>query len=198
MGVPGHLEALIRELSRLPGIGPKSASRIAFHILKIPFESVQNLTRAILELRRNVRTCGVCGGIAEADVCSICGDPGRDRGLLCVVEEGRDVLTIEKTGAFKGIYHVLGGVISPLDGVGPEDLRVKDLVDRCAGGGVRELILATNPTVEGDATSLYIARLVKPLGVRVMRIAHGLPVGADLEFADSMTIAKSIAGRVEM
>ena len=198
MGVPGHLEALIRELSRLPGIGPKSASRIAFHILKIPLESVQNLTRAILELRRNVRTCGVCGGIAEADVCSICGDPARDRGLLCVVEEGRDVLTIEKTGAFKGIYHVLGGVISPLDGVGPEDLRVKDLVDRCAGGGVRELILATNPTVEGDATSLYIARLVKPLGVRVMRIAHGLPVGADLEFADSITIAKSIAGRVEM
>lgn len=198
MGIPGHLEAVIRELSRLPGIGPKSASRIAFHLLKIPLEGVQNLAKAILDLKQNVRSCSLCGGIAETEICSICADATRDRGLLCVVEEGRDMLTIEKTGAFRGLYHVLGGVISPLDGVGPEDLRVRELLDRCSGGEVRELILATNPTVEGDATSLYIAKLVKPLGVRVMRIAHGLPVGADLEFADSMTIAKSIAGRVEM
>jgi len=196
--IPRHLEAAVRELSRLPGIGPKSASRLAFHVLKMSPGDVKNLTGAINSLRENVRSCLICGGIADDERCEICADPSRDRRVLCVVEGARDVITIEKTNEFNGLYHVLQGVISPLDGIGPEDLAIRSLVDRCAGGEVREIIIATNPTVEGDATGLYIARLIKPLGIRVMRIAHGLPVGSDLEFADSVTIAKSLAGRVEL
>lgn len=188
----------MRQLSRLPGIGPKSASRIAFHILKMPLESVQSLARGLVELRSSISACSVCGSISEGDLCAVCGDSGRDRSTICVVEDGKDVLTIERTGEYKGLYHVLGGLISPLDGIGPEDLNIGKLLDRLNGGAVREVILATNPTVEGDATSLYLARLVKPRNVRVMRIAHGLPVGGDLEYADAMTIAKSLAGRTEL
>ncbi len=198
MNLPGTLEALIRELSRLPGIGPKSASRLAFHLIKAAPEDAAALARAIVECKSAITACTACGAIAEGGLCPACSDATRDQTVLCVVENPRDVLNIERTGEFRGLYHVLGGVISPLDGIGPDELSVRGLVDRCTRGAVRELIVATNPTVEGDATGLYLARLLKPLGMRVMRIAHGLPVGADLEYADSMTIARSIAGRVEM
>jgi recombination protein RecR len=189
---------LTREFSRLPGIGPKSASRLAFHILKMPPEDVESLSRAILVLKRNISTCTICGGISDGDVCSICSDSERDRGLLCVVEEQSDVLSIEKSGEFRGLYHVLGGVISPLDGIGPEELNIKSLIERAREGKVREVIIATNPTVEGDATSLYLSKELRPLGITVMRIAHGLPIGADIEFADSATIAQSLRDRIKI
>jgi recombination protein RecR len=193
-----YLEMLTREFSRLPGIGPKSASRLAFHILKMPPEDVESLSRAILVLKRNISTCTICGGISDGDVCSICSDSERDRGLLCVVEEQSDVLSIEKSGEFRGLYHVLGGVISPLDGIGPEELNIKSLIERAREGKVREVIIATNPTVEGDATSLYLSKELRPLGITVMRIAHGLPIGADIEFADSATIAQSLRDRIKI
>jgi recombination protein RecR len=193
-----YLEMLTREFSRLPGIGPKSASRLAFHILKMPLEDVESLSRAILVLKKNISTCTICGGISDGDVCSICSDSERDRNLLCVVEEQRDVLSIEKSGEFRGLYHVLGGVISPLDGIGPEELNIKSLIGRAREGEVREVIIATNPTVEGDATSLYLSQELRPLGITVMRIAHGLPIGADIEFADSATIAQSLRDRIKI
>jgi recombination protein RecR len=193
-----YLEMLTREFSRLPGIGPKSASRLAFHILKMPPEDVESLSRAILVLKRNISTCTICGGISDGDVCSICSDSERDRGLLCIVEEQSDVLSIEKSGEFRGLYHVLGGVISPLDGIGPEELNIKSLIERAREGKVREVIIATNPTVEGDATSLYLSQELRPLGITVMRIAHGLPIGADIEFADSATIAQSLRDRIKI
>jgi recombination protein RecR len=193
-----YLELLIREFSRLPGIGPKSASRIAFHLLKMPHEQVESLSRAIIMLKKNIRSCTVCGGISDGEVCSLCSDPEREKEVICVVEEQGDVLSIEKTGAFRGLYHVLGGLISPLDGIGPEDLNIRSLVDRCKDDIVKEVIIATNPTVEGDATSLYLSRELKPCGVTLMRIAHGLPVGADIEFADSATIAQSLRDRVKI
>jgi recombination protein RecR len=193
-----YLEMLIREFSRLPGIGPKSASRLAFHILKMPPEDVESLSRAIVVLKQNISTCTICGGISDGDICSICSDSERDRGLLCVVQEQSDVLSIEKSGEFTGLYHVLGGVISPLDGIGPEELNIKSLIERCRDDIVKEIIIATNPTVEGDATSLYLSRELKPLGVTVMRIAHGLPIGADIEFADSATIAQSLRDRIKI
>ena len=198
MNLPATLEALIRELSRLPGIGPKSASRLAFYLVKASPEDAAALARAIVECKSAITACTSCGAIAEGGLCPVCADATRDRSVMCVVENPRDVLTIERTGEFRGLYHVLGGVISPLDGIGPEELSISALVERCTREEVRELIIATNPTVEGDATGLYLARLLKPLGIRVMRIAHGLPVGADLEYADSMTVARSIAGRVEL
>lgn len=193
-----YLEMLIREFSRLPGIGPKSASRLAFHILKMPPEDVESLSRAIVVLKQNISTCRICGGISDGDTCSICSDTERDQGLLCVVQEQSDVLSIEKSGEFMGLYHVLGGVISPLDGIGPDELNIKSLVERCRDGIVKEIIIATNPTVEGDATSLYLSRELKPLGITVMRIAHGLPIGADIEFADSATIAQSLRDRIKI
>jgi recombination protein RecR len=191
-----YLDALIKEFMRLPGIGARSASRLAFHLLKMRGEEVESMTRAMLELKKNIVTCRVCGGISDGEVCSICSDPGRDGHLLCVVESARDVLTLEGTGGFRGYYHVLMGVISPLDGIGPEELNIPCLVGRCAG--LDEVILALSPTIEGDATALYLARLLEPAGVTVSRIAHGLPVGSDLEFADSATIIKSLEGRVRM
>ncbi len=193
-----YLEALIKKFSKLPGIGPKSASRIAFHILGMHREDVEGLARAMIELKRNTFTCTLCGGLSDGDVCAICQDPARDRGLICVVEDAKDVITIDGTGEFKGLFHVLHGLISPLDGVGPDELNIKTLLDKCRGGAVREVILALNPSVEGDATSLYTARLINPFGVTVTRIAHGLPVGADLEFADTATIIKSLEGRVKI
>jgi recombination protein RecR len=193
-----YLETLIKKFSKLPGIGPKSASRIAFHILGMQREDVEGLAGAIVELKRNTFTCTVCGGISDGEVCSICQDAARDRGLLCVVEDAKDVLTIEGTGEYRGVYHVINGLISPLDGVGPDDLKIGTLVEKCQGGSVREVLLALNPSVEGDATSLFIARLINPFNVTVTRIAHGLPVGADLEFADTATIIKSIEGRVKI
>ena len=193
-----YLDSLIREFSRLPGIGSKSATRLAFHILKMPADQVEHLSRAIVELKKNIRSCSICGGISDEEICRVCSSPDRDSTILCVVEEPEDMISIERTGVFRGFYHVLGGVISPLDGIGPEELRMNELVDRCSSGRVKEVILATNPTVEGDATSLYVARLLKTMDIRVMRIAHGLPVGSDLEFADGPTLAKSLAGRVEI
>jgi recombination protein RecR len=198
MNLPSkYLENCIHELSKLPGIGSKSASRIAFFLLKTPKANVDALVGAINQLKDNIRYCEKCGGISDETVCSVCSDYERDQTTLCVVEEPEDMLSIEKSGAFNGLYHVLGGVISPLDGVGPEELSINKLVERCKGG-IKEVIIATNPTIEGDATALYIASLLKPLHIKVMRIAHGLPVGSDLEFVDAPTLAKSITGRREI
>lgn len=190
-----YLDALVRRFSRLPGIGPRSASRIAFHILEMDDAEAEALARSILELRGHISRCTVCGGISDGPLCSVCNDSSRDRSVICVVQHPRDMLTIEGMGQFRGTYHVLGGLISPLDGVGPEDLSIAALELRCRQD-VMEIILALNPTVEGDATSLYLARMFQDQGIRVSRIARGLPVGSDLEFADAATIAKSIEGRV--
>jgi recombination protein RecR len=198
MNLPSkYLENCIHELSKLPGIGSKSASRIAFFLLKTPKTNVDALIGAINQLKDNIRYCEECGGISDEALCSVCSDDKRDKATLCVVEEPEDMLSIEKSGAFNGLYHVLGGVISPLDGIGPEELSINKLVERCKSG-IKEVIIATNPTIEGDATALYIASLLKPLNIKVMRIAHGLPVGSDLEFVDAPTLAKSITGRREM
>jgi len=193
-----YIEKVTRELSRLPGIGGKSASRIAFYMLAMDRPSVERLVNAIIELKDNITTCSVCGGISDSDVCAICSDPGRDKSLLCVVEGARDIFTIEASGEFRGYYHVLGGLIAPLDGIGPDDLNIPPLIKRCGSTHPDEVILALNPTIEGDATTLYLAGLLSPIGLKVTRIAHGLPVGSDLEFADSATVAKSIEGRVRI
>ena len=192
------LEILIKKLSKLPGIGPKSALRIAFHILSMSREEVDAFARAMIDLKENTFTCGRCGGISDGEVCSICLDEKRDHGLLCIVEDAKDVLTIEGAGEYKGLYHVTAGLISPLDGIGPDDLNLRPLLEKCRNNGLAEVILALNPSVEGDATALYIARLITPLGMTVTRIAHGLPVGADIEFADNATIIKSFEGRLKI
>ncbi len=197
-GSSKYLEALIKEFSRLPGIGPKSASRLAFHVLKMQAGDVEKLAGAIIELKKNIRSCAVCGGISDGETCGICADSSRDRSVICVVEEQKDALTIEHTGGYHGLYHVLGGVISPLDGIGPDDLNIGKLVSRCGEGSVREVIIATNPTIEGDATALYLARALGGLPVSVMRIAHGLPVGANLDFADTATLIRSLEARTKM
>ncbi len=199
MGGPSkYLESLIREFVKLPGIGPKSASRLAFHLLKQPYESAESLVQAIIDLKKNIVTCTMCGGISDAPVCSICSDPSRDAGLMCVVEGAKDVLTIESLAEYRGLYHVLNGLISPLDGIGPDELTISSFLEKCKSSRLREIILALNPTIEGDATSLYIARLIAPLEIKVTRIAHGLPVGSDLEFIDGATIMKSFEGRVRL
>jgi recombination protein RecR len=193
-----YLDALTKELSRLPGIGPKSASRLAFHVLSMEDADVEKLTRALFDVKSHIFRCGICGGISEGEICPICGDDMRESDIICIVRDPKDVLTIEATGGFHGKYHVLHGLISPLDGIGPDDLNIGSLVGRCRDGGIMEIILALNPTVEGDATSLYIARLLSPSGILVTRIAHGLPVGSDLEFSDSATIARSIECRIRL
>ena len=195
---PGPLGALIERLVRLPGIGPKSAQRLAFHLLKVPREEAAALAEAVLELKDKVRACGQCFNISEEDRCSICQDARRDAGLLCVVEEVNDLLAIEKTREFRGLYHVLGGSLSPLDGRGPEQIRARELLQRLEGGGVREVILATNPNVEGEATALYLLRLLKAHPVKVTRIARGLPMGGDLEYADEATLSRALEGRREI
>lgn len=193
-----YLEALVREFGKLPGIGRKSASRLAFHVLKMKDEQVRGLAAALLNLKEHIVTCNVCGGISDKETCAICADTGRDRHLLCVVENAKDVLTIEAAEGFRGYYHVLNGLISPLDGIGPEDLNIESLEKRCADGQIKEVILALNPTIEGDATAVYLAEQLRTIAPVVSRIARGLPVGADIEFADSATIAKSIEGRVRL
>lgn len=189
---------LIDELSKLPGIGPKTAQRLAFHLLNAPPGVALGLARALTEARTAVRYCSVCGNFTDDDPCFICRDERRRQDVICVVERPRDVVAMEKSRAFNGLYHVLHGAISPMDNIGPEQLRIKELLERLGGGAVLEIILATNPNVEGDATALYLAGLLKSLNLKVTRIAHGLPVGADLEYADQITLSKSLEGRREM
>lgn len=190
-------EKLIDELRRLPGVGRKTAQRLAFHLLKVSKEEALALSRAIKEAKERVRLCSVCYGITENDPCEVCIDKNRDPSLLCVVEEATDVFAFERTADFHGRYHVLGGALSPLDGIGPEEIRVKELVQRIDREGVQEVIIATNPNTEGEATALYIARLVKPLNVKVTRIARGLPVGSDIDLADEVTLSRALNGRTE-
>jgi recombination protein RecR len=192
------LVRLIGELVRLPGIGPKSAQRLTFHLLKASKEEALQLAQAIIDLKERTQSCAVCHNISEDERCSVCADPARDGSLLCVVEEANDLWAVEKTGAFKGRYHVLGGSLSPLDGRGPERLTAKSLLHRLEAEGVKEVILATNPNVEGEATAMYLSRLLKPLAVRVTRLARGLPVGGDLEYADEVTLSKALEGRREV
>jgi recombination protein RecR len=194
----GPVQDLIDELGRLPGIGPKSAQRIAFHLLKLPKDDALRLARAIGEAKDRVTSCPRCFNIAEGDECSICSDVRRDASVICVVEESRDIVAVEKTGEYRGRYHVLQGAISPIEGIGPDQLRVKELLARLEPEDVQEVILCTNPNIEGEATALYLGRLLKPLGVRVTRIASGLPVGGDLEYADELTLGRALEGRREV
>jgi recombination protein RecR len=194
----GPIQELIDELSRLPGVGPKSAQRLAFWLVKAPPEDAMRLAQVIVQAKERIAFCRECGNVAEGDLCRICRDPGRDVTTICVVEEPKDASTIEKAGVIKGRYHVLGGAISPLDGVGPDDLRVQELLDRVARDHVTEVILAMNPNLEGNATAMYVAALLKPLGVTVTRLASGLPVGGDLEYADEVTLGQALEGRREM
>jgi len=194
----GPVQVLIDELGRLPGVGPKSAQRIAFYLLKADAADARRLARAIEDAKDRVSWCRRCFNIAEGEVCGFCRDERRDPAIVCVVEEPRDIVAIERTGEFPGRYHVLQGAISPIEGVGPEQLRVKELLTRIADESVTEVILATNPNIEGEATAMYLARLLKPLGVRVTRIASGLPVGGDLEYADEVTLGRALEGRREV
>jgi len=189
---------LIEEFSRLPGIGPKTASRLTFYLLRAPKEQAEALARAIGELREKTVYCSICFNIAEESPCPICRDEGRDRSIICVVEEPLDVLAIERTGEYNGLYHVLHGAISPVEGIGPEDLKIRELLERLRTEPVREVILATNPSLEGEATAMYLHRQIAPLGIKVTRLARGLPVGGDLEYADEVTLARALEGRREM
>ena len=191
----GAIQDLIDELGRLPGVGPKSAQRIAFHLLQAEAADAQRLADAITRVKATVRFCARCWNVSEAEECRICRDPRRDGGVLCVVEEARDVIAIERTREYRGRYHVLGGAISPIDGIGPDDLHVRDLVKRLDHEPVQELIIATNPNVEGEATASYLSRLFEPLGVRITRLASGLPVGGDLDYADEVTLGRAFSGR---
>ncbi len=191
------LEKLVEEFSKFPGIGKKTAQRMAFFVLKQRREESEALAQAILDVKSKVRYCSVCFNITEEDPCSICKDEKRDRSMICVVEEANDVMALEKTNQYKGLYHVLGGVISPLDGIGPDDLKVKELLARLKDTQIKEVIIATNPSTEGEATALYLAKLIKPLEIKVTRIARGLPAGGDLEYADQTTLASALEGRVE-
>lgn len=189
---------LIDELKRLPGIGQKTAQRLAFHILRASTEEAARLAEAILEAKQKIGYCSVCNNITDVDPCHFCSSPTRSRKLLCVVEEPHNVIAIEKTRQYNGLYHVLGGVLSPLQGIGPEQLKIKSLIERLKGEAVEEIIIATNPTAEGEATAIYLSKLIKPLGIRVTRIAMGIPVGSDLEYADEVTMLKAIEGRREI
>jgi recombination protein RecR len=191
----GPVQDLIDELGRLPGIGPKSAQRIAFYLLKVSKDDAVRLARAIAEVKDKVRFCAQCFNVSEGELCGICADPRRDTTVVCVVEEPRDLVAVEKTGEFRGRYHVLHGAISPIEGVGPEQLRIRELLERIGREGIDEAILCTNPNLEGEATALYLGRLLKPLGMRVTRIASGLPVGGDLEYADELTLGRALEGR---
>jgi recombination protein RecR len=195
MPLIGPLERLVGELARLPGVGRKTAQRFAFHLLKAPAAEVESLVEALRELRSRIRLCATCFNIAESESCPICADPRRDPSSVCVVEQAVNIVAIERTNAFHGLYHVLGGALSPLKDVGPDDLKIKELVDRVRSAGVREVILATSPNVEGEATAVYLSRLLKPLGVATTRLAQGLPAGADLEFTDDVTIRQALENR---
>ncbi len=191
----GVVQDLIDELGRLPGVGPKSAQRIAFHLLQTDPVDVRRLAAVLIEVKEKVRFCAICGGVAEEETCRICRDPRRDPAVICVVEESKDVVAIERTREFRGRYHVLGGAISPIEGIGPDQLRIKELMTRLADGAVTEVILATDPNLEGEATATYLTRFLANLGIRVTRLASGLPVGGDLEYADEVTLGRAFEGR---
>ncbi len=195
--IPQNVQNLIDEFSRLPGIGPKTAERLTFYLLRSSEKDLNSLGNAVLDLKKDLKTCSICSNIAENDPCYICDDSQRENTCICVVEEPLDVVAIEKTGKFQGLYHVLGGVISPIEGVGPEDLFIKELVQRTKSGEIEEIILATNPSIEGEATALYIQKLLAPLNIKITRIARGLPVGGDLEYADEVTLSRAIEGRLD-
>ena len=192
------LARLIEEFYKLPGIGPKSAQRLAYYLLRMPAGEARSLAEAIIEVKERVTFCSICQNVTEADPCRVCSDEQRDRSVICVVEEPLDILAMERTRAYRGLYHVLHGAISPMDGVGPEDLKVAELLNRLRSGEVQEIILATNPNLEGEATAMYLGRLISPLGPKVTRLARGLPVGGDLEYADDVTLARALEGRQEM
>ena len=192
------LEILINELSKLPGIGGKTAQRLAFHILSLEDKEAEQLADSILRAKREMRYCSVCGNLTDTDPCRICSDPARRQDVICVVESPRDVAAMERIREYNGLYHVLHGVISPMEGIGPEDINLKSLIARLQASDVKELIIATNPNIEGEATAMYIARLIKPAGIKVSRIAHGIPVGGDLEYADEVTLLKSLEGRRQL
>jgi len=192
------LNRLIAELSKLPGIGGKTAQRLAFHILSLSEEEAEGLAQAITNAKKEMKYCSVCGNLSDTDPCSICSDQTRDKSTICVVESPRDVFAMERVREFHGLYHVLNGAISPMDGIGPEDINLRSLIVRLQTEDVKEIILATNPNIEGEATAMYIAKLVKPSGIKVTRIAHGLPVGGDLEYADEVTLSKAMEGRREL
>ena len=198
MSLPASLQELVDQLKKLPGVGAKSAQRLAFHVLRTPREDAERLCQAIRDVKDRVTYCTICNNITDSDPCSLCGDERRDHRMICVVEEPQNVSVVDRGGGYRGVYHVLMGTISPPQGVGPDDLKIKGLLSRIAGGGVEEVILATNPTVEGEATAIYLARLLKPLGVRVTRIATGIPVGSDLDYADDLSVGKSLDGRREV
>ena len=191
----GAVQDLIDELGRLPGVGPKSAQRIAFYLLAAEPADVERLASTLIRVKNEVRFCSICGNVAEAEVCRICSDARRDQSALCVVEEPKDVVAIERTREFRGRYHVLGGAISPIDGIGPDDLRIRELLARLRDGVITEVILATDPNLEGEATATYLARMISPLGLTVSRLASGLPVGGDLEYADEVTLGRAFSGR---
>lgn len=192
------INRLIDEFSKLPGIGKKTAQRLAFHVINMNANDVESLSKAIIDAKKDIVYCDICCNISDSNPCSMCSNKNRDSSLICVVEDPRDVLAMERSREFKGQYHVLHGVISPMDGIGPDIIKIKELIKRLSNQDVKEIIMATNPTIEGEATAMYIARLLKPMGIKVTRIAHGLPVGGDLEYADEVTISKALEGRREI
>lgn len=198
MFYPEPIAKLIDSFSRLPGIGPKTAARLAFHVLRMKEEDVVAFAKALVNVKRDLTHCSVCCNITDSDPCRICSDKNRDRSVICVVQEARDLIAMERTKEYHGMYHVLQGAISPMEGIGPDDIRVAELLRRLADDEVKELILATNPNIEGEATAMYLSRLVKPFKIKVTRIAHGLPVGGDLEYADEVTLSKALEGRREL
>ena len=195
---PAALERLTEQFARLPGIGSKTAQRLAFHVLSLPQDEAEAFAAAILDAKRTVHTCAVCQNLTDREICGICDDPQRDHGLICVVAEPRDVVAMERSREYQGVYHVLHGVISPLNHVGPDDLKLKELLQRVGEGNVREVIMATNPDTEGEATAMYVSRLLKPLEVKVTRLAYGIPVGSQLEYADELTLLRALEGRREI
>ncbi|GFR37205.1 recombination protein RecR [Insulibacter thermoxylanivorax] len=198
MYYPEPIAKLIDAFSRLPGIGPKTASRLAFYVLRMEENDVMDFAKALVSVKRNLQYCSICCNITDTDPCRICQDKSRDRSAICVVEEPKDLIAMERTKEFQGMYHVLHGAISPVEGIGPDDIRINELLNRLTDETVQELIIATNPNIEGEATAMYLSRLIKPFGIKVTRIAHGLPVGGDLEYADEVTLSKALEGRREL
>ena len=192
------LQNLIEEFEKLPGIGSKTAQRLAFHVLNLPPERAEKFAKAILEAKEKLRYCRICQNLSDSDECSICSDAARDHSVICVTETPKEVLQMERTNEFRGVYHVLHGAISPMDNIEPDDIRIKELMQRIAAGGIKEVIMATNPNLEGETTAMYISKLIKPFGVKVTRIAHGVPVGGELEYADEVTLSKALQWRVEL